>query len=59
VGADRWALSTGMNYLYDENTIFKFEVRFDGSNQPVFERLPTGERRKNNVLLGGSVVVSF
>ena len=37
VGANRWAISLGMNYLFDENTIFKLEYRYDGADQPVFE----------------------
>ncbi|MCE2917821.1 MAG: DUF3138 family protein [Rubrivivax sp.] len=59
VGAHRWAISTGVNYLFDENTTFKFEVRYDGSNQPVFGKVRTGETRNNNLLIGSSVVVSF
>jgi hypothetical protein len=59
VGARRWAVSTGLNYLYDENTVFKLEFRYDGANQPVFEKVSTGDRRKDNLLIGTSVVVSF
>jgi Protein of unknown function (DUF3138) len=58
-GTNRYALALGMNYLYDENTIFKAEYRYDGADQPVFEYVKTGTYRKYNNLLGASVVVSF
>jgi Protein of unknown function (DUF3138) len=58
-GANRYALSTGVNYLFDENTIFKAEYRYDGSDQPVFEYVKNGTFKKSNHLLGASVVVSF
>jgi len=48
-----------MNYLFDENTIFKLEYRYDGADQPVFEVLPEGSFSKTNHLFGASVVVSF
>lgn len=62
VGSNRWALSLGMNYLYDENTTFKLEFRHDGASQPVFEHVSGGGitgYRRNNQLLGASVVVRF
>jgi hypothetical protein len=62
VGSNRWALSLGMNYLYDEATIFKLEYRLDGANQPVFASIAGGGitgYRKGNQLLGASVVVKF
>jgi hypothetical protein len=62
VGANRWALSLGMNYLIDENTLFKIEFRHDGANQPVFAAqsgLDVKGYRKSNQLLGASVVVQF
>jgi hypothetical protein len=62
VGSNRWALSLGMNYLYDENTIFKLEFRHDGASQPVFAQqsgLAVKGWRKSNQLLGASVVVKF
>lgn len=58
-GANRYALSLGMNYLFDENTIFKAEYRYDGADQPVFEYVKNGTFKKSNHLLGASVVVSF
>jgi hypothetical protein len=62
VGSNRWALSLGMNYLFDENTIFKLEFRHDGASQPVFAAqngLDVKGWRRSNQLLGASVVVSF
>lgn len=58
-GANRYALTVGGNYLYDENTIFKLEYRYDGATQAVFEDVKDGGYRKNNHLLGASVVVKF
>ena len=61
-GTNRWALSLGMNYLFDENTIFKLEFRHDGASQPVFAAmsgLDVKGYRKSNQLLGASVVVKF
>ena len=51
-----------MNYLVDENTIFKLEFRHDGATQPVFESISGGAVRgyvKSNQLLGASMVVKF
>ncbi len=61
-GSNRWALSLGMNYLFDENTTFKLEFRHDGASQPVFAQhsgLDIKGYRKTNQLLGASVVVKF
>ena len=62
VGSNRWALALAMNYLYDENPIFKLEFRHDGASQPVFmtqSGLDPKGYRKSNQLLGASVVVKF
>jgi hypothetical protein len=59
VGSNRWALTMGLNYLYDENTILKFELRQDGASQPVFYDTKSSRYYKSNTLLGASVVVSF
>ena len=45
----------GMNYVFDESTIFKVEYRYDGANQPVFEYVDDGTYRKNNSVFGASV----
>jgi Protein of unknown function (DUF3138) len=58
-GANRYALSMGLNYLFDESTIMKLEYRYDGADQEVFEYISSGTFRKNNHLFGASVVVSF
>jgi hypothetical protein len=58
-GANRYALTFGMNYLWDENTIFKVEYRYDGADQEVFEYVDNNNFRKYNQLFGASVVVSF
>ncbi|MFM7506446.1 MAG: DUF3138 family protein, partial [Rubrivivax sp.] len=59
VGSNRWAITLGMNYLYDESTNLKFELRQDGATQPVFYDTRTSRYTKSNTLLGASVVVKF
>ena len=59
VGANRYALSAGVNYLFDESTVFKLELRRDGADQPVFEVVRKAKFSKSNNLFGASVVVSF
>ena len=58
-GANRYALTFGMNYLFDENTIMKLEYRYDGADQEVFNYVKNGTYKKYNQLFGASVVVSF
>jgi Protein of unknown function (DUF3138) len=58
-GANRSALSLGLSYLFDLNTTFKFEYRLDRADLPVFLNVKDGSFKKNNSLLGTSVVVSF
>jgi hypothetical protein len=58
-GANRYALAVGVNYLLNANTTVKTEYRFDGATQPVFYDVRNNSYRKNNSLLGASVVVSF
>lgn len=58
-GADRYALTVGLKYLLEKNTILKAEYRFDGSTGRVFEDVRSGGFKKNNHLLGGSVVLFF
>jgi len=58
-GSNRWALTLGMNYLFDESTVLKFELRQDGASQPVFVDAKSGKFYKSNTLLGASMVVSF
>jgi Protein of unknown function (DUF3138) len=58
-GVNRTALSFGLSYLWDQNTTFKAEYRLDRASAPVFEDVKAGIFRKNNQMLGTSVVVSF
>jgi len=58
-GSNRYALSLGLSYLFNANTTFKAEYRFDGANQAVFNYLSDGSYKKSNQLFGTSVVVSF
>ncbi len=61
-GANRYALSLGLNYLVNPTTTWKLELRYDGANKDVFENLrgdSNGLFRNNNILLGTAVVVSF
>jgi hypothetical protein len=58
-GANRYALSIGLGYLYNLNTTFKVEYRLDGATEPVFVYVKDGTYRKTNQVFGTSVVVSF
>ena len=58
-GANRFALSLGLKYVYNLNTTFKVEYRYDGADQAVFYDVDSGTYKKNNSLLGASVVVAF
>lgn len=58
-GANRSALSVGLSYLYNLNTTFKAEARYDHANLPVFLDVKSGQYRKSNAVFGTSVVVSF
>ena len=58
-GANRYALSVGLNYVFNQYTMFKVEARYDWANQPVFLNVSDGTYSKNNTVLGASVVVSF
>jgi hypothetical protein len=59
VGTNRYALTFGMNYRVDENSLFKLEYRIDGATQPVFLNSTATTLSKTNHLLGASMVVSF
>jgi hypothetical protein len=58
-GASRYALSVGLNYVFNQYTMFKAEYRYDWANQPVFLYVNDASYRKSNNLFGASVVVSF
>jgi hypothetical protein len=58
-GASRYALSLGVNYVFNEYTMFKAEARYDWANQPVFLNVSDDSYGKGNTVLGAAVVVSF
>jgi hypothetical protein len=58
-GANRYALSLGVNYLFNEFTTFKAEYRYDWSNLNVFYNLNNDTYRKFNNVLGAAVVLAF
>ena len=58
-GANRYALSVGGNYQFNQYTIFKLEYRFDGATKRVFEYVDNGTFKKTNHLFGAQMVVSF
>lgn len=58
-GTNRYALTVGSNYLFDENTTFKLEYRYDAADQPVFQQVKDGTFKKSNHLFGVSAVVTF
>ena len=58
-GANRSAISMGFNYLLTSNTTIKAEYRLDLASQAVFLDAKTGLYKKNNSLLGATMVVSF
>jgi hypothetical protein len=58
-GANRYALSLGVNYTFNQYAMFKAEYRYDWSNLDVFQYVSDGSFRKYNNLFGASVVVSF
>jgi len=58
-GANRMALSLGLSWMYNLNTSFKAEARYDRASQPVFLDVKSDEYRKSNAVFGTSVVVSF
>jgi len=58
-GVNRGALSLGLNYAYDLNTILKFEYRYDWATDPVFVDTQNLKAYKTNQVIGAAVVVSF
>ena len=58
-GANRYALALALNYALTSNASLKLEYRYDRADVPVFISLPDGGYKKDNHLLGTSVVVSF
>lgn len=58
-GVNRTALSLGLNYLLNQSTSLKFEVRSDRASAPAFLDAKDGSYKKSNLLFGSSVVVQF
>jgi hypothetical protein len=58
-GVNRSALTFGLSYLYNLNTTFKFEYRLDHASGPVFLDTKNNTYKKDNQLVGASVLVSF
>lgn len=58
-GVKRMALSLGMGWVMNMNTVVKAELRIDRANAPVFIDAKSGSYSKTNQLLGTAVVVSF
>jgi hypothetical protein len=58
-GANRSALSLGLDYAFNPNVMFKAEFRFDHANIPVFEYVKSGEFKSDNQMFGLSTVLSF
>jgi len=59
VGTNRYALTVGLSYAINLNTTLKAEYRLDRATQPVFLDVKSDNYRKDNSILGASVVVSF
>lgn len=58
-GANRYALTVGLSYLFNANTTLKAEYRLDRASEPVFWDVNSSNYKKSNQLLATSVVVSF
>lgn len=58
-GVDRSALTLGLGYNFNLNTVFKAEYRIDRASGAVFRDTRDGGFKKTNQLLATSVVVSF
>ena len=58
-GANRYALSAGVNYSINANAAWKTEVRLDRSSGYNFLDVKTNSPRRGNLMLGTAVVVSF
>jgi len=58
-GVNRGALTVGLNYAFNLNTVFKCEYRYDWATGKVFLDTKDGSYKKNNQLFATSVVVSF
>ena len=55
----RMAIALGFNYALMSNVVFKAEYRLDLASQAVFLDTKSGNFKKNNSLLGATLVTSF
>ncbi len=58
-GANRSALSLGLNYALMSNVMLKAEYRYDRADKPMFYYVEDGDYKKYNQVFGLSSVVSF
>ena len=58
-GANRWAVTTGLKYLFDTATTVKLEYRLDGADRAVFDDVKSGVAKKTNQMVAASVLVAF
>lgn len=58
-GAKRTAITLGMNYNWNLNTLLKFELRHDRADLPVFFDSKSSTYTKSNTIFGASTVMSF
>jgi Protein of unknown function (DUF3138) len=58
-GVNRYALTTGVNYLVNASTTWKAEIRYDGASGAAFQDVKTGTYRSSNWMLGTGLVVQF
>lgn len=58
-GANRTALSLGLDYSFTPNVMFKAEYRYDQATIPVFKYVKDGSFKDNNQLFGISTVLSY
>ncbi|MCA6216415.1 DUF3138 family protein [Ideonella sp. B7] len=58
-GANRYAISLGGKYTWNENTTVKLEYRLDGADKAVFYDVKKDEYKKINQMLATSLVVAF
>ena len=58
-GVNRYALTLGMNYLVNQFTTIKVELRHDQASGRVFNYVNDGSYKKSNQIFGVSTIVSF
>lgn len=58
-GANRTALSLGLNYAMTSNLMLKAEYRFDSADRDMFYYVKEGTYKRSNQVFGVSTVLSF